>query len=37
MDNLFPNDFRDNLSCGNCQNNKPGATCHCILGGNITY
>lgn len=34
---IYYNDFRDNLSCGNCHNNKPGAVCHCTLGGNITY
>ena len=31
------NELRGNLQCANCPNNKPGAVCHCTLGGSITY
>ena len=30
-------DLVDRNNCIGCPNNKPGATCHCTLGGNIIY
>lgn len=34
---VIDNDFINRDNCVGCSNNKPGATCHCTLGGNITY